>query len=81
MSTSPFKALTHAYLKLLMNTDATGEGGTCYFDSGGPKFIPDTDMIVAVTSGGDPHCRAEEIAYRLDTPQARAFLGQFVTLP
>jgi hypothetical protein len=80
-STSPFMALTQAYLQQLMNSDATGEGGSCYIDSGSPKFIPDTDMIVAVQSQGDPHCRALSIAYRLDTPQARAFLGQFVELP
>jgi hypothetical protein len=80
-STSPFMALTQAYLRQLMNSDATGEGGVCYVDSGGPKFILDSDMIVAVQSQGDPHCRAESIAYRLDTPQARAFLGQFVPLP
>jgi len=50
-------------------------------ESGGPKLITDTDMIVAVQSQGDPICRTESIAYRLDTPHARAFLGQFVTLP
>ena len=81
LSTSPFEALTKAYLQQLMNTDATGEGGVCYLDSGGPKFISDTDVVVAVQSQGDPHCRAHSIAYRIDTPQARAFLGQFVTLP
>ena len=81
VSTSPFMALTQSYLKQLMNSDATDEGGVCYQDSGGPKLMPDTDMIVAVQSQGDPHCRAVSIAYRLDTPQARAFLGQFVTLP
>ncbi len=81
VSASPFEALTQAYLMQLMNSDATSEGGTCFEDSGGPKLIPDTDMIVAVQSQGDPICRTESIAYRLDTPQARAFLGQFVTLP
>jgi hypothetical protein len=81
MSTSPFQALTQALLFLLMNSDATGEGGVCFIDSGGPKFIPGTDLTVAVQSQGDPHCRTLAVAARLDTPQARAFLGQFVTLP
>ncbi len=80
-STSPFQALTDAYLKQLMTSDATHEGGVCILDSGGPKFIPGTHMIVGVQSEGDPRCRAESIAYRLDTPAARAFLGQFVPLP
>jgi len=26
-------------------------------------------------------CRATNVDYRLDTPSARSFLGQFVTLP
>ena len=81
VSTSVFQALTRPYLRLLINTDATGEGGVCYGDSGGPAFILDTDMIVGVQSQGDRICRAGAITYRLDTPQARAFLGQFVTLP
>jgi hypothetical protein len=80
-STSTFQGLTLTWLKLLMNSDATGEGGTCYLDSGGPKLVPGTNMIVAVQSAGDRICRAESFAYRLDTPQARGFLGQFVTLP
>jgi hypothetical protein len=80
-STSRFMALTQTVLKELMNSDATNEGGVCFLDSGGPKFIPDTDTIVAVQSQGDPHCRAQATGYRLDTPEARAFLGQFVPLP
>jgi hypothetical protein len=80
-STSPFQALNPSTLKLLMNHDATGEGGICNVDSGGPKFLPGTDIIVAVTRAGDAMCRAMSEAYRLDTPQAREFLGQFVTLP
>jgi hypothetical protein len=81
VASSAFQALTQPYLKLLINTDATGQGGVCYGDSGGPALILDTDMIVGVQSQGDRICRAEAISYRLDTPQARAFLGQFVTLP
>lgn len=81
VSTSPFKALTKAYLQLLMNVDATGEGGSCYGDSGSPKFLPDTNVVVALTTGGDAVCRAHNYNYRLDTPTARTFLSQFVTLP
>jgi hypothetical protein len=30
---------------------------------------------------GDAACQATNVDYRLDTPAARAFLGQFVVLP
>jgi hypothetical protein len=82
VSTSPFLNLSPSYLKLLQNNNATGEGGVCYDDSGGPKFIPGTNTIVATNfANTDPYCRTVSLSYRLDTPEARAFLGQFVTLP
>jgi len=80
-STSPFQGLTQTWLKLLMNNDATGQGGVCYGDSGSGHFLPGTRRIVATTTGGDAVCRAENYNYRLDTPGARQFLGNFVTLP
>jgi hypothetical protein len=67
---------------LLMQNSATGEGGDCYGDSGGPKFIKgDNSTIYAIVITGDVYCRATTWDYRVDTPNARAFLGQFVTLP
>ena len=64
---------------------STGNGGTCYGDSGGPHFrgtgAGESDVVVALTVTGDRWCRATDKAYRLDTPSARAFLGQFVSLP
>jgi hypothetical protein len=80
-STSPFQALTQMWLKLLMNNDATGDGGVCYGDSGSGHFLPDTRTIVATTTGGDAVCRAENYNYRLDTQGSRDFLKQFVKLP
>jgi len=83
-SISPFMALTTTVLYLLLNTNATGEGGVCNFDSGSPHFLNtgSGDVLVAVTSEqGDRACAANAFNYRLDTPSARAFLGQFVTLP
>jgi hypothetical protein len=80
-STSPFQGLTKTWLKLLMNNDATGEGGVCYGDSGSGHFLPGTNRIVATTTGGDAVCRAESYNYRLDTAVARAFLDDYVTLP
>jgi secreted trypsin-like serine protease len=64
---------------------STGNGGTCYGDSGGPHFLgagtSETNIVVAVTVTGDAWCRSTDKDYRLDTASARDFLGRFVTLP
>jgi hypothetical protein len=79
-----FNALNKNWLRLSMNP-ALGDGGTCYGDSGGPNFLgageTETTMIVGITSTGDVPCRATNVVYRVDTPSAREFLGQYVTLP
>jgi hypothetical protein len=81
-STSLFQGLTGSWLRLLMNSDAAeGNGGVCFGDSGSPHFLHQTNTAVAVTSGGDPICRAEGYNQRLDVPDARAFLGQYLSLP
>jgi hypothetical protein len=81
-STSLFQALTQSWLRLLMNSDASdGNGGVCFGDSGSPKFIHQTNTVVAVTSGGDAICRAQSYNQRLDVADARAFLGQYLNLP
>jgi hypothetical protein len=82
VSESEFMALQPAWLGLLMNISATDLGGDCYGDSGGPKFIAgNLNVIVATVTTGDFPCRATSWDYRTDTPNARAFLGQFVALP
>ena len=73
-------AINPAWLRISMNP-ATGNGGTCYGDSGGPNFLGNTDVIAATTITGDAVCRAPNVTYRLDTTSARSFLGQFVALP
>ena len=75
-----FMALTKDWLDISMNP-STGDGGTCYGDSGGPHFLGDTGMVVSLTVTGDRFCRATDKTYRLDTPSARAYLDDFVTLP
>jgi secreted trypsin-like serine protease len=74
--------LEKAWLLLSMNP-STGSGGTCYGDSGGPHFLGgvESDLIVSITITGDFWCRATDKTYRLDTPTARDFLDDFVTLP
>jgi hypothetical protein len=83
VSTSPDMGLTKSWFRLLMNNDATGEGGVCYGDSGGPHFLQtdNGEVLVATTTGGDAVCRALSYNYRLDIPGAREFLDDFVTLP
>ena len=80
VATGTLNAVTPAWLRISMNP-ATGNGGTCYGDSGGPNFLGDTNIVAATTITGDAICRATNVDYRLDTAAARAFLGQFVTLP
>lgn len=62
---------------------STGDGGTCYGDSGGPHFLGDetSSLIVSITVTGDTWCRASDKTYRLDTDSARSFLDEFVGLP
>jgi secreted trypsin-like serine protease len=75
-------SLEPAWLNLSENP-STGNGGTCFGDSGGPHFLGgvDADLQVSLTVTGDSACRATDKTYRLDTPSARQFLGGFVTLP
>ncbi|MDQ3995873.1 MAG: S1 family peptidase [Gemmatimonadota bacterium] len=81
-SKSEFMGLQPTWLGLLMNTSATGEGGDCYGDSGGPKFLDgNPNKIYATVTTGDVPCRATTWDWRLDTPEARTFLRQFVALP
>jgi hypothetical protein len=75
-----FLSLRPYWIQLSMNP-STGSGGTCYGDSGGPHFIGESDVIAAITVTSDMWCRAADVVYRMDTDAARAFLGQFVTLP
>jgi secreted trypsin-like serine protease len=77
-----FNSLLKAWLGLSENP-STGSGGTCYGDSGGPHFLggSTSNLQVSITITGDTACRATDKTYRLDTPSARGFLGQYVTLP
>ncbi len=81
---STFNAVGPSYLRLSQNP-ATGNGGTCYGDSGGPNFLgagaTETDVIAGITITGDVFCKATNVIYRLDTESARAFLSQFVAVP
>jgi hypothetical protein len=64
-----------------MNSELEGNGGSCFGDSGSPKFIHGTNRAVAITTGGDAVCRAMNYNSRLDTSAARGFYGQYLALP
>ncbi|MEO7236530.1 MAG: trypsin-like serine protease [Lapillicoccus sp.] len=80
VATGRLNATTPAWLRLSMNA-ATGDGGTCYGDSGGPNFLGSTTTVATTTITGDSVCRATNVTYRLDTAAARDFLGGYVALP
>ncbi|MGN6687712.1 MAG: trypsin-like serine protease [Actinomycetales bacterium] len=80
VATGTLNSVNPAWLRLSMNP-ATGNGGTCYGDSGGPNFLGTSNIVAATTITGDAYCRSTNVDYRLDTDAARAFLGQYVTLP
>ena len=84
VSTGTLNAIDRSWLRISQNP-ATGNGGTCYGDSGGPNFlgagVGETDIVAATTITGDTACRSTNVDYRLDTPSARVFLGQYVALP
>jgi secreted trypsin-like serine protease len=74
-------SLTKSWLTLSMNP-STGDGGTCYGDSGGPHFLESNGqlILVSITVTGDIPCRATDKTYRIDTPDAQAFLAPFLAL-
>jgi secreted trypsin-like serine protease len=75
-STSPFGGLTRNNLHLQGNHRATGLGGTCFGDSGGPHFWEDTLTIVSVTSWGDAICHSNDMTQRTDIPSVLDWLSE-----
>ena len=80
VATGTLNSISPAWLRISQNP-STGNGGTCYGDSGGPNFLGATNTVAATTITGDAVCRSTNTVYRLDTSSARSFLKQFVALP
>jgi hypothetical protein len=55
---------------------ATGDGGTCYGDSGGPHFLD--GVVVSLTVTGDRWCKSTDKTYRLDSPVSQEFLAPYL---
>jgi hypothetical protein len=79
-ATGTLDSVDQTWLRIAEKT-SQGTGGGCYGDSGGPNFLAGTNIEAATTITGDALCKSTNTAYRLDTPSARAFLGQYVALP
>jgi hypothetical protein len=76
------QGLGKAFLHYYQNRNGIGTGsGVCFGDSGSPQFDQGTLRVLSLTTGGNGQCNANNINYRVDTPQAREFLGQFLNLP
>ncbi|HEX8071626.1 MAG TPA: trypsin-like serine protease [Pyrinomonadaceae bacterium] len=75
-SFSTFNSLNGGYIRLSQNP-STGNGGTCFGDSGGPNFLTlnGQQILAAITITGDSVCRSTNVDYRLDTPSAQGFLA------
>jgi Trypsin len=84
VATGTLNSVTPTFLRISQNA-STGNGGTCYGDSGGPNFLGagsgETNIVAATTITGDTACRSTNVDYRLDTAAARSFLANYVTLP
>jgi hypothetical protein len=75
-SFSSFNSLNGGYMRLSQN-NSTGNGGTCFGDSGGPNFLTlnSQQLIASITITGDTVCRSTSVVYRLDTVSAQGFLA------
>jgi secreted trypsin-like serine protease len=71
---SPYGSLTRNNLHLQQNPVPSGAGGTCFGDSGGPRFWKNTLKVVGVTSWGDAICRSNDMTQRLDLASVLGFL-------
>jgi secreted trypsin-like serine protease len=78
---SEYRALLGSWLRMSQNK-ATGDGGTCYGDSGGPSFWTDPasgdEILVGVTSWGDAQCVSSAFNYRVDTADALDFIADVI---
>lgn len=55
-------------------------GGTCFGDSGGPLFLNDTNVVVAVTSFGlNGNCAGIGGGYRVDMPDDLSWVSSFIS--
>ena len=72
------ESLSDEYIKISSN-QAQGKGGLCFSDGGAPVLLDHTDTVVATGSfTANSNCVGVSWAQRLDTPDAIAFINQFL---
>ena len=80
---SEYLALRGDWLYLQQNF-ATGDGGTGFGDSGGPTFWTDPetgiDILVSITSRGDPVLVNTGVTQRIDIPESLLFIELVLAL-
>ena len=80
--TSTVIGLGQNFLRFTQNQNGNGTGsGLCRGDSGSPQLERGTLRLLSIGTGGNGQCNSRSVNYRVDTPESRAFLGQFLTLP
>ena len=83
--TSVVTGLTNAFVRYNQQRNGIGTGsGLCFGDSGSPQLeelSAGVYRVISTTTGGNGQCNANNLNYRVDTPQAREFLGGFLNLP
>ena len=79
--TTIITGLRHSMVIYSQNRGIGTGSGMCFGDSGAPQLEQGTLLVLSVTKGGNGQCNSNNQNYRVDTPQARAFLGQFLNLP
>jgi len=75
--------LGKALVRFSQNNGIGTGSGLCFGDSGSPQIDENVTpaVVISVTSGGNGQCNSNNYDYRVDTPQAREFLGQYLNLP
>ena len=81
LATEAYSSLSPGFLRL----HSTGSGDICTGDSGSPSVLAGTDLVLGLTavqwSLSGAECESSPWEQRVDTPGARAFLSQYVSLP
>jgi secreted trypsin-like serine protease len=67
-------------LHTLNNPSAIGGvGGSCFGDSGGPVFVNNTNLVIAVVSYGfSATCHGADYSWRVDTQPSYDFIQPFL---
>ena len=60
-------------------SEVGGRGGSCFGDSGGPVFVNDTNVVLAVVSfGNSSTCHGADYSWRVDTTDSYEFILPFL---